>query len=450
MARPPATSYAKSGDVHIAYQVVGSGPIDIVFVPGFVSNLDAWWQEPLAARFFSRLASFARVVLFDKRGTGLSDPVPLQELPTLEQRMDDVRAVMDAAGVERAALLGMSEGGPMSLLFAATHPERTQALVLVGATARFARGPDVPWGWSPRYLDSAIGIVERAWGTGEMFSVLSPALAADEQTRAWGARFERVSASPGAAMALVRMLADIDARSVLPTITAPTLVVHRVEDTVLSIEHGRDLATRIAGARLVTMPGSSHFCLAPDFDDLVTEIEEFLTGSHGEAEADRVLATVLFTDIVGSTALAAAVGDRRWRDLLERHDTAVDGELRRENGRRVKHTGDGVLAAFDGPAKAVRCARAVIEQGHHLGFDVRAGVHTGECHRRGDDLSGIAVHIGARVGALAGAGEVLVSRTVVDLVAGSGLRFQDRGEHELKGLADPWRLFALEATEATV
>ncbi|MGH9002997.1 MAG: adenylate/guanylate cyclase domain-containing protein, partial [Acidimicrobiia bacterium] len=404
MATVPETRYARSGDVHIAYQVVGDGPIDIVFVPGFVSNLDAWWQEPLAARFFTRLASFARVLLFDKRGTGLSDPVPLDQLPTLEQRMDDVRAVMDAAGSERAALIGLSEGGPMTLLFAATHPGRTQALVLVGSSARFCRAPDAPWGWPPAYVEGALAIVESKWGTGAMFSVIAPTLAANPTTREWVARFERASASPGAAAALIRMIAEIDTRSVLHAISAPTLVVHRTHDSVLSLEHAHDLTRRIAGARLATMPGSDHFFMGPDVDDVARHIEEFVTGAHGEAEPDRVLATVLFTDIVGSTSLAAGVGDARWRDLLERHDALVDGEVRREAGRRVKHTGDGVLAAFDGPAKAVRCARAVIEHSRALGFDVRAGVHTGECHRRGDDLSGIAVHIGARVGALAEAG----------------------------------------------
>jgi pimeloyl-ACP methyl ester carboxylesterase len=443
----PETSYAKSGDLHIAFQSVGHGPLEIVFVPGFVSNLDAWWQQPLAVRFFHRLASFARVVLFDKRGTGLSDPVDLHRLPTLEQRMDDVRAVMDAAGVERPVLLGCSEGGPMSLLFAATYPQRVHSLVLVGTSARIARAPDVPWGWPPSYFEVALATAERAWGTGETFSVPSPQLAADNQGKVWLASNERLAASPGAAMALLRMIAQIDVRSVLSTITVPTLVVHRTDDTVLAIEHGRDLARRIAGARLVEMPGSDHFFLASDVNELATEIEEFLTGARPAPDPDRVLATVLFTDIVGSTALAADVGDRRWRDLLERHDEAVDAELRLTRGRRVKHLGDGVLATFDGPARAVRCAQAVIEQGRSLGLEVRAGVHTGECERRGDDLSGIAVHIGARVGALAGPCEVLVSRTVVDLVAGSGLRFRDRGEHELKGLADRWRLFAVEDSE---
>ena len=440
----PETSYAKSGDLHIAFQSVGHGPLEIVFVPGFVSNLDAWWQQPLAVRFFHRLASFARVVLFDKRGTGLSDPVDLHRLPTLEQRMDDVRAVMDAAGVERPVLLGCSEGGPMSLLFAATYPQRVHSLVLVGTSARIARAPDAPWGWPPSYFEAGLATVGRAWGTGETFSVPSPELAADDQGKAWLAANERLAASPGAAMALLRMISQIDVRSVLSTITVPTLVVHRIDDTVLTIDHGRDLATRIGGARLVEMPGSDHFFLASDVDELATEIEEFLTGIRPEADPDRMLATVLFTDIVGSTALAADVGDRRWRDLLERHDEAVDAELRRARGRRVKHLGDGVLATFDGPARAVRCAQAVIEQGRALGLAMRAGVHTGECERRGDDLSGIAVHIGARVGALAGPCEVLVSRTVVDLVAGSGLRFRDRGEHELKGLAERWRLFAVE------
>ena len=433
------TRYAKSGDVHIAYQVVGDGPVDLVFVPGWVSNVELWWEDP-GWSVLQRLASFSRLILFDKRGTGLSDRVSASEMPTLEERMDDVRAVMDAVGSKAAFLLGLSEGGPMSLLFAASHPERTRAFVLYGSFPRITSGEGYPWGFAPDQIEPLLVIAERSWGDGTFTGgLLAPG---DFPARlGFFARFEREGASPGAMMALVRMLVEIDVRDVLPSIAVPTLILHRDGDAVAPIDGARYMAEQIREARLVELTGD-HSPVTGDTDAILDEIEEFVTGRRHEHVPDRVLATVMFTDIVGSTSRAAALGDRRWRELLERHYRLVRQQLRRFGGQEINTTGDGFLASFDGPARAIRCALAAIQATHEIGLSLRAGLHTGECERRDGDLSGIAVHIGARVAALAGPGEVLVSRTVKDLVAGSGLRFEDRGSHTLKGIPDEWRLFA--------
>ena len=438
----PETRYARSGDVNIAYQVVGDAPRDLVLVPGWVSNIEVFWEEPACARFLERLASFTRLILFDKRGTGLSDRV--SDLPNLETRMDDVRAVMDAVGSERAALLGYSEGGPMCALFAATHPLRTAALIMQGSYARRTWAPDYPWGPTPEALEEWMAACQRDWGGPVGLDQRWPSAAHDERVRQWWARLLRMGASPGANRALQQMNAEMDVRHVLPAIRVPTLILHSVGDRVFAAASGHFIAQRIPGAKFVELPGRDHLAWGEDADAIVDEIEEFLTGVRHGPEPDRVLATVLFTDIVGATERAAALGDRRWRDLLEQHHSLVRRELGRFRGREVDTTGDGFLATFDGPARAVRCARAVCDGVRPLGLEVRAGLHTGEVELLEDKVSGLAVHIGARVAAAAGPGEVLVSSTVKDLVAGSGLRFGDRGAKSLKGVPGQWHLFALE------
>jgi pimeloyl-ACP methyl ester carboxylesterase len=432
-----------SGEVNIAYQVVGEGPLDLVFVSGWVSNLDLMWEDPSYARFLRRLASFSRLILFDKRGTGLSDRVPETDLPTLEARMDDVRAVLDAAGAERAALLGHSEGGPMCLLFAATYPERTNALVLIGTYARRLIGEGYPFGATPEAYDAFLAEIADGWGGPVGLEVRAPSLADDERFRTWWSDYLRMSASPGAALALTRMNGQIDVRPALPTIEVPTLVVHRSGDRALPVEGARYIAERIRDVRLVELPGDDHLPFVGDQDAILDEIEEFLTGARRGAESDRVLATVLFTDIVGSTERAVELGDRDWRDLLDSHHVLVRRELERWRGTEVATAGDGFLATFDGPARAIRCACGVRDAVRGLGLEIRAGLHTGECEVRGDTIAGIAVHIGARVAALAAAGEVLVSSTVKDLVAGSGIEFDERGEHDLKGVPGRWQLYSV-------
>jgi pimeloyl-ACP methyl ester carboxylesterase len=432
----PDTRYAKSGEVHIAYQVFGDGPLNLVFAPPSLTHVEHWWDEPDVSRWLLRLATYARVVLFDKRGTGLSDR--LADLPGLDQRMDDLRAVMDAVAMEQAALLGMSDGGTMSALFAATYPDRCLALVLYGALPSSALRP-------PEALAQFLDYVERGWGSGGSVVKFAPSRANDPAFRRWWGKLERGAVSPAGAVAYVRMNDQIDISDILSTIRVPTLVIHRTDDRSASVEGGRFLAAHIPGARYVELPGADHLPFVGDnAGEIADAIEEFLTGSRAPVEIDRVLATVLFTDIVGSTEKAAALGDHRWRDLLGHHHATIRRSLSRFRGREIKTTGDGVLATFDGPARGVRCACAIADEIRPLGIDVRAGLHTGECEMIGDDVSGIAVHIGARVAALAGAGEVLVSSTVKDLVAGSGLRFGDRGNHSLKGVPGDWRIFAVE------
>jgi class 3 adenylate cyclase/pimeloyl-ACP methyl ester carboxylesterase len=446
----PETRYAKSGAVHIAYQVIGDGPRDLVYVPGFVSHLEVAWEQPRFERLIRRLASFARVILLDKRGTGLSDPVPLNALPTLEQRMDDLTAVLDAVGSPRTALLGVSEGASLSVLFAATHPHRTTALLLYGGWARTLFAPDYPWGMRPEAFDEVVASTEAGWGRGLSIDRIAPTVAADEHTRRWWARWERLSASPATAAALVRLAFEGDVRGVLPALRVPTLVLHRADDAWVLVQHGRFLGDRIGGARYVELPGSDHTPWAGDQDALVDEIEGFLTGRRPVAVADRVLSTVLFTDIVGSTDLAAALGDARWRSVLADHDGVVRRQLERFRGNEVKTTGDGFLATFDGPARAVRCAEAIRDGVAALDLRLRTGLHTGEIEIVGDDVGGIAVHIAARVMALAGTDEVLVSSTVKDLVVGSGIEFEDRGTHALKGVPGEWRLFAVSSATGTI
>ena len=442
----PATRYARSGDVNIAYQVVGEGPFDLIWVPGWISNVEASWEVPEYARFLRRLASFSRLILFDKRGTGLSDGVSLENLPSLEVRMDDVRAVLDAAGSENAAVFGASEGGNLSILFAATYPARVRALVLAAIYAKRLWSPDYPWAPTPEERERQHAALERDWA-GEMdITDLAPSAAGDPAVLRRIASFFRRSASPGAAVALNRMNTAIDTRAALPAITAPTLVLCRTGDREVSAEEGRWIAAQVPGAKYVELSGADHLPWIGDIDGLLDEVEAFLTGVRPAPHPDRVLATVLFTDIVGSTAKAAELGDRRWRELLDDHHTLVRRQLDRFAGREVDTAGDGFLATFDGPARAVRCACAIVDAVRELGLDVRAGVHTGECEVADGNVRGIAVHIGARVANQAGAGEVLVSSTVKDLVAGSGLEFREHGRTELKGVPGAWELYLVESS----
>jgi pimeloyl-ACP methyl ester carboxylesterase len=442
----PETRYTKSGDISIAYQVVGSGPRDLILVPGWVSNVEVFWEEPAVARFLGRLASFSRLILFDKRGTGLSDR--LGELPTLETRMDDVRAVMDAVGSERAALCGYSEGGVMCALFAATYPSRTSGLIMVGSYARLKPAPDYPWGRPQEVHDSLLESIQRDWGGPVGLDIRAPSLMHDERARQWWARFLRMSASPSAAAALTRMNYEIDIRDLLPAIRVPTLILHATGDLTTNVGASRYMAERIPEAKLVEFPSTDHLPWATDSDAIVDEIAEFVTGERHVREPDRILATILFTDIVGSTDRAATMGDQRWRDLLQGFYGRVRGEFRQYRGIEVGTAGDGVLARFDGPARAIRCAQSVTHAVRALGIDVRTGLHTGECELIGDNVGGIAVHTAARVAALAQPAEVLVSHTVRDLVAGSGIRFEGRGTHTLKGVPGEWPLFAAVAQGA--
>jgi class 3 adenylate cyclase len=439
----PETRYAKSGDENIAYQVVGKGPPDLVLVDQWFSNMEAQWEFPPLARLLTRLASFSRLILLDKRGTGLSDPVPLGALPTLEEWMDDVRAVIEAAGSERAAIVGGIGASYLAILFAATHPDRTSALVLVDGYARASQAPDYPWGIPAEVLPAQLDQVRYGWGKGILLDFVAPTAGTDPDVRNAYARYERQSASPGSARAMVQMLHESDVRHVLPTIRVPTLVIQHTEGARIGAPHGRYLAEHIDGARYVELPGRDNLIWAGDQERLIEEIQEFLTGTRPVVEPDRVLATVMFTDIVDSTVRASDIGDVRWRDLLARHDDLIRRELERHRGREVKTTGDGFLATFDGPARGVRCAQAIGSALSPLGIQIRAGLHTGEVELTGDDVRGIAVHIGARVAALAGGGEVFVSGTVKDLVAGSEIQFEDRGVHSLKGLPGEWRLFAV-------
>ncbi|MEY2476180.1 MAG: hypothetical protein QOG87_1495 [Actinomycetota bacterium] len=433
----PKTQYADSHGVSIAYQVIGDGPFDLVLVPGFVSNVETLWAEPIFYRLISNLTRFCRVITFDKRGTGCSDPVA--GAPSVDERMDDVRAVMDAAGVERAVINGISEGGPIAILFAATYPERTQGLVLYGTFPKVdaAGEPDLD-----RRGVEMVGDFLSSWGEGNTLEVFAPDLAHDAmQRRMWGV-WERTGASPGMARALYEALRTWDVRSVLPSVNVPTLVLHRTGDFV-PVEGGRYLAEHIPGAKMIEFPGRNHVVFESEIiDGMGGAIEEFVLGSRHAAETERVLKTVLFTDIVGSTERAATEGDRRWRSILGDHDVMVRHALERHRGTEVKSLGDGFLATFDAPARAVQCARQLTHDVGSLGIAIRSGVHTGECEILGADIGGLAVHLAARVAALAGPGEVLASSTVRELVVGSQLRFEDRGRHQLKGVPGEWQLFA--------
>jgi class 3 adenylate cyclase/alpha-beta hydrolase superfamily lysophospholipase len=438
------TRYAKTSDgVHIAYQVGGSGPHDLVLVPGLATNLEHSRTEPSLVAFGDRLESFARVIVLDKRGTGLSD----RDIgaATLEDRMEDVRAVMDDVGSVRATVFGASEGAPLSILFAATYPQRVVSLIVYAGMAKWLAGPDHPFGIPREIFDLVVARTETHFGEGLPLEVFAPSVAGDPAVRAWWAEQERRASSPGTMRAMLLMNADIDIRTILPTVAVPTLVLHRTGDLVIDVEQGRYLGRTIPGAKYVELLGDDHLPFYGDSGEIAAEVEEFLTGIRRPAPVRRVLTTVLFTDIVGSTTVAADVGDERWIEVLDRHDQIVKSVLDRHRGRLVNSTGDGVLAVFDGPGRAIRCAMDICVEVEAIGIHVRAGVHTGEIELRDEDVGGIAVHVGARVASAAGAGEVLVSRTVVDLVGGSGIEFDDRGDFELTGVPGAWRLFAVRA-----
>jgi pimeloyl-ACP methyl ester carboxylesterase/DNA-binding winged helix-turn-helix (wHTH) protein len=472
--RPPETMYARSGDVNIAYQVIGEAPIDLVFVMGWVSHLEYFWREPSFARFLLRLASFARLILFDKRGTGLSDRVPLNELPTLEQRMDDVRAVMDAVGSERAALCGVSEGGPMCSLFAATYPEKTLALVMIGTYAKRIRDDDYPWAPTTEQRQHFFEEMREQWGGPVGLEERAPSVAGDPKFREWWATYLRMGASPGAALALTQMNAEIDVRQVLPSVHVPTLVIHRSQDRCLKVEEGRYVAERIPNAKYVELPGQDHLPFVGDQDAILDEVEVFLTGVRQTQERDTVLATVLGTQIIDSHEHAQRLGNERWQALLSRLRGQVRKEVEWFRGREIDMDGDRPLAIFDGPARAIRCACAISEYASRLGIMMRAGLHTGECEMvsspnhisggmpgnvpggmpgnvpGGVKVSGIAPLVGAQVANRAAAGEVLVSSTVKDLVAGSGIGFREKGIHTLADVPGDWRLFAVERGTVTL
>jgi pimeloyl-ACP methyl ester carboxylesterase len=441
MSALPETKYARNGDVNMAYQVMGNGSFDLVYVPGWISNIEMMWEEPSYARFLERLASFSRLVLFDKRGTGLSDKVVVSKLPTLEERMDDMRAVMAAVGSERAALFGHSEGGNMSVLFAATYPQRTIALVLFGCFAKRLWSPDYPWAPTPAQRQKSLNAILEGWGGPVNIEKLAPGMMGDQRFKQWWAMYLRRSASPHDAAAISKMNTEIDVRNVLPSIHVPTLILHRRDEHDVNIEEGRYIAARIPGAKFVELPGADHLPWVGDSDAVLDEIEEFLTGTRASISHDRVLGTLLFTDIVGSTERAAALGNQRWADLAQWHFQILRRELGRFRGIEVHTTGDGLLATFDGPARAVRCGCAMSAAVRELGLAIRVGLHTGEYELIGQEIAGVAIHIAARVMAKADADQVWVSGTVKDLIAGSGIEFQDRGTHLLKGVPGEWRLY---------
>ena len=442
---PPQTRYARSGEVGIAYQVFGEGELDLVVAFPFLSHLDLMWENPALSRFVDRLGSFARVLVFDRRGVGLSDPVA--GAPTLEERMDDVRAVMDAAGSERAALLGMSEGATMCMLFAATYPERTSALVLWGAMPRSTAAPDYPWAPEREaVIEAQEELIGPMWGQGATIDIFSPSMAANPQAREFQARFERQAASPMRVQQLFEMFLDTDVRGALPLVQTPTLILHRRQDHAVNCRAGRWLAEQIEGSRYVELEGEDHFPWVGDTETALATIEEFLTGVRPGPATQRVLATVLFTDIVDSTRLATELGDRRWRELLGQHAELTREQLRRFGGREIKSTGDGFLSTFDGPTRGAECARAIADAMPALEIELRAGLHTGEVELIGEDVGGIAVHIAARIAALAGPRQVLASRTVRDLAAGSAVDFQPAGRHALKGVPDEWDVYSVAAS----
>jgi pimeloyl-ACP methyl ester carboxylesterase len=441
--QPPKTHYARnrSGE-YVAYQTLGGGPVDLVFVPDWVSNLEIMWEQPTVRRFLERLASFCRLICFDKRGCGISDPVTLSALPTYEEWTDDIGTVLDRMGLESAWLLGHGDGGHMAILFAATHPARTQGLILFDTYARRTEAPDYPCGVPEKYVRLYINAVMDAWGKGTITRVGgAPSLSDDEAFIDWRGRYERLSMTPGMFEKTYPTTYEIDVRSALATIRVPTLVLHRKGNSYIRVDNGRFLAEHIEGARFVELDGNDHFFHAGDTEPALAEVEQFLTGAATQPEEHRILATVLFTDIVDATTRAQAVGDKAWKALLERHHELVRGALRQHRGQEVDTAGDGFFATFDGPARGVRCALAIREALEAIGLQVRIGLHVGECEMIGPKVGGIAVHIGARVMAEAVAGEVLVSRTVKDLVVGSGLRFTPIGARSLKGIEGEWELF---------
>ncbi len=438
----PETQYAASGDLYIGYQAIGAGP-PLVYIEDFGHCIELMWEQPLLQRYLERLASFSQLILFDQRGTGVSDPRPEGGPGSLEESIDDIISVATAVGADRTVVLGVGTGGPVACLYAATHPARVSALILVNAVARLSRAPDHPWGIPQDALDRVVEAAVLGWGRGGGAEIMAPSLGDDTGFRRWLARWRRLGASPNRAGASLRMMFETDVRHILGGITAPTLVIQRKGDLHVRLGHGANLAERIVGARYVELDGIDHFPWVGDADSILDEIEEFVTGSRPAREPDRVLATILFTDIVGSTERAVAIGDRRWRELLDAHDVAVEQQLARHRGKKVHGVGlgDGVLAVFDGPARAIRCSSDIREALRRVGLEIRAGLHAGEVEMRNQDVAGIAVNIARRVCDLAGGDELLVSSTVKDLVAGSGLAFADRGEHELKGIPGAWRLF---------
>jgi class 3 adenylate cyclase len=442
----PTTSYAKNGDVHLAYQVMGEGPLDLVVIESWVQHVELFWELSELARQRRRLSNIGRLIIFDRRGTGLSDPVPLDRMPDLETQVADVCAVMDAAGSAQAAIIGFSDGGQLAILLAASRPERCRALVLFNAAARLTATPDYPWGSSEEELLEVVHRQEQSWVTGD-FDTLSwmvPSQVGNPRFEEQFVRLSRAAVSPGAVAHYYRQSVLTDVRALLTMIQAPTLVLQREHGLICPTDFGHYLASHIDNAKYVELSGSDHLWFTENADEVVGEIEEFLTGGRALTDPDRKLATVLFTDIVGSTARAAELGDRRWRVLLDRHDSIVRKELDRFGGHEVDTAGDGFLVTFDGPGRAIRCARAIGDGLMAIGLEVRAGVHTGEVEVRGEQIGGLAVHIGARVASTAGAGEIVVSSTVKDLLAGSGLTFNDRGEHELKGVPGTWHLYGVD------
>jgi class 3 adenylate cyclase len=439
----PETRYAKAGDIHIAYQVFGEGPIDIVLATEFWHSIEVMWDQPDLAAFLERMGSFGRVIAFDQRGSGVSDPVSLQEVTSLELWMDDIEVVMNEVGSESAVFYGLGGGGTMAMLYAATYPQRVSGLVLVNSFARLMRAPDYPGGRAPELEEEVLDVMRTGWGRGVFLDLLAPSRVGDEQFRQWWARYQRVGASPGTVLSMRKMFALIDIREVLPSIRAPTLVLNRAQSRFYGVEHGRYLAEHIPGARIVEVPGVDYFSFLGDPEPILRETERFVAGLASPPESDRQLSTVLFTDIVESTKLASELGDRRWRELLADQRTLVRRELERYHGREIDTAGDGFLATFDAPARAVRCASVLRDAVRDLGIEIRAGLHTGEVEVLDDGLAGVAVHLGQRVLAEASPGEVLVSSTVKDLAVGSGLEFEDRGLHALKGVPEEWRLFAV-------
>jgi class 3 adenylate cyclase len=439
----PETRYAKAGDIHIAYQVFGEGPIDIVLATEFWHSIEVMWDQPDLAAFLERMGSFGRVIAFDQRGSGVSDPVSLQEVTSLELWMDDIEVVMNEVGSESAVFYGLGGGGTMAMLYAATYPQRVSGLVLVNSFARLMRAPDYPGGRAPELEEEVLDVMRTGWGRGVFLDLLAPSRVGDEQFRQWWARYQRVGASPGTVLSMRKMFALIDIREVLPSIRAPTLVLNRAQSRFYGVEHGRYLAEHIPGARIVEVPGVDYFSFLGDPEPILRETERFVAGLATPPESDRQLSTVLFTDIVESTKLASELGDRRWRELLADQRTLVRRELERYHGREIDTAGDGFLATFDAPARAVRCASVLRDAVRDLGIEIRAGLHTGEVEVLDDGLAGVAVHLGQRVLAEASPGEVLVSSTVKDLAVGSGLEFEDRGLHALKGVPEEWRLFAV-------
>lgn len=444
----PETRYAKSAGGYVAWQAFGEGPRDILFVPSWATNIDAMWDEPSCAYYFRRLSQIGRVICFDKRGTGVSDPVPLTELPTLEQWMDDAVLALDAAGSRQAVVIGDAEGGPMAVMLAATFPDRVSALVLVNTFARWRRAADYPIGMPDATVEKLLSLYEQHWGQDPgMLALTAPSIAANAHMREWFMRIQRLAMPPGAAARMYRWVLNLDVRSILPAISVPTLVLHRRENRHYRLESGKYLEKHIRGARLVELPGADCFPFhTPQCGPVLDEIQEFLTGVRAGSPAERELATVLFTDIVGSTDRAAEIGDARWLEVRSAHDAIVRRNLAAFRGREIERTGDGFLATFDGPARAVQCATRIRNEIRSLGLEIRAGVHTGEIERRSQEIGGIAVHLASRVLALATPGEVLVSGTVTDLVVGAGIGFEERGVETLKGIPGTWRLFRVADT----